>query len=119
MKAIAFALMLALSSPLAGCNTPSVADVAPVPITVAEKALTIAHLAYNGAGTSLKAAADSNVLLGANAATARVWYDKAGDSLKVADAADAAANAQGIMAAVASAEDALARASALINPTKK
>lgn len=117
--------MLALSLALGGCDTikavvagGSVAGSAPVTMLTAEKSLTIAHLAYNGIGTSLKNAADTGVLKGANAATAKVWYDKAGDALLVADKSDDAANANGIMAAVTLAEEAIGQASAIANPKK-
>jgi hypothetical protein len=86
------------------------------PLADAEKSLTIAHLAYNGIGTALKSAADSGALRGANAATAKSWYDKAGDSLKAADAADVAANAPNINAAIAAATDAITQANAIIAP---
>lgn len=88
------------------------------PLSDAEKGLTIAHLAYNGIGTALKAAADSGALRGANAASAKVLYDKAGDALKVADAADVAANAQNVNAAVAAATLAIAQANAIIAAKK-
>ena len=84
----------------------------------AEKSLTIAHLAYNGIGAGLLTAANSGVLKGANAAQAKVYFDKAGDALKVADTADNAANASGILAAVQQAQDAIAQANALVNPKK-
>jgi hypothetical protein len=80
----------------------------------AEKALTVAHLAYQGAGIALEQAAQSGALTVANAATAETLYDKAGDALDVADAADEAANASGILAAVADAEAALSSLNTLI-----
>jgi uncharacterized lipoprotein NlpE involved in copper resistance len=104
---------LVLSLALVGCNGVNVSQGA---LTTAEKSLTIAHLAYNGAGTALKSAADSGVLKGQNAAQAKVYFDKAGDALALADKADTAANAQGILAQITIAEDLLAQASAL---TKK
>lgn len=80
----------------------------------AEKALTVAHLAYQGIGVSLKAAADSGVLHGADAATARQLYDRAGALLDAADQADALANAQGVLDAVTQASALIAQVDALI-----
>lgn len=117
--------VLALSLALGGCDTiksvitgGSVADASPVTIVTAEKSLTIAHYAYDGIGATLGNLADTNVLRGANAATAKAWFDKAGDALIVADKADNALNAKGIMDAIAQAEDAIAQANAIIHPKK-
>jgi hypothetical protein len=115
-KPIALALMLALSSPLASCNTPSVADAAPVTVANAEKGLTIAHLAYNGLSATILTATQTGLLKGQNAATVKVYYDKARDALLAADAADKALNTQGIIAAVQAAQDAIALASSIVSP---
>ena len=80
----------------------------------AEKALTLAHLAYDGAGLALKNAATSGALHGADAATAQALYDKAGAALDAADQADALANAQGVLAAVGDADALLTQIQALI-----
>jgi hypothetical protein len=106
-------IVLVFAIALAGCMT-----IAPTTLSTAEKSLTIAHLAYNGIGESLKASAESGVLVGMNAATAKSWFDKAGDALLVADKADAAANAQGILDAIILAEEAIAQANALVSPKK-
>jgi len=83
-------------------------------LTDAEKALTVAHLAYLGTGIALEQAAQSGALTGANATKAEALYDKAGAALDIADAADDAANAGGIFAAVADAEAALTSLNTLI-----
>ncbi len=80
----------------------------------AEKALTVAHLAYQGAGVALEQTAQSGALTGANAAKAEALYDKAGAALDLADAADETANAPDILSAVADAEAAIASLNALI-----
>lgn len=68
---------------LAGCTTTG-AD--------AEKALTLAHLAYQGVGIALEQAAESGALHGADAARAQALYDQAGAALDAGDAADAQAD---------------------------
>jgi hypothetical protein len=106
---------------LCGCTTvqsllggSSVAATAPDATEDAEKALTIAHLAYQAVGVTLAQAAQSGVLVGADAASAQALYDKAGAALDVADQADAAANAQGVLAAAAEAQALIAQIDALI-----
>lgn len=112
-----FLAALVLIIPLSGCNTlahviggDSIADTAPATVAEAEKALTLAHLAYDGLGDTLKATATSGVLHGPAAATAKTYYDKAGDALLLADQADATANAKGIMDAISSADTAILQA---------
>lgn len=114
-----YAFVLAVL-PLTGCaglgvlvGGGSVAQVAPATITQAEKSLTLAHLAYDGLGATLKAAATTGVLHGSAAANAKTYYDKAGDALLVADKADDAANASGVMAAISTANDAIVQAKSL------
>ncbi len=92
----------------------SVAASAPAATEDAEKALTIAHLAYQAVGVSLEQAAASGALAGADAASAQALYDKAGAALDVADQADAAANADGVLAAVTQAQALIAQIDALI-----
>ena len=118
-------LALSLAFGAVGCDTirtviagGSVVDSAPVTMVTAEKSLTIAHLALNGIGTTIIHATETGALMGANAATVKVWYDKADDALKVADKADDAANANGIMDAVRLAQDAIAAAATITNPKK-
>lgn len=118
MKSIILAFAITIGA-IQGCapvakfiGGDSVAEVAPVTIVVAEKSLTIAHLAYDGLGISLKAAAESGVLRGTNAATAKCWYDLAGDKLIAADAADKALNASGVMAAIGEAQNAIVQSKA-------
>ena len=79
----------------------------------AEKALTVAHLAYQAAGVALEEAARSGALNGADAERAQALYDKAGAALDLADQADAVANADGVLAQAAAAEAALADIAAL------
>lgn len=116
MRKLALACALAVS--LGGCATVtsvlgggSLAQSAPQTTADAEKALAVAHLAYQAVGISLQEAAASGALHGANAAAARTLYDKAGALLDAADQADALANAPGVFAA-------LAEASALIAQLK-
>lgn len=116
MKPLSIVLMLALSSPLASCNTPSISQAAPVTVANAEKGLTIAHLAYNGLSATILTATQTGLLKGQNAATVKAYYDKARDALAAADAADKALNTQGIIAAVLAAQDAIAQASNIVTP---
>ena len=74
----------------------------------AEKALTVAHLAYQAAGVALEEAARSGALHGGDAAAAQALYDKAGAALDLADRADDAANAGGVLAEVEAAQAAIA-----------
>lgn len=114
IAAVAAATLGACSSlPLAGPAQTSMPAIQPA-IQDAEKALTIAHLAYQGIGLSLKSAAESGVLHGADAATAKALYDKAGALLDAADQADALANAQGVFDAVTQASALIAQVDALI-----
>lgn len=107
--------------PLGGCSTitalatgHSVASTAPTVSANVEKSLTIAHLAYNAVGQELINNAKSGVLHGGAAATAKIAYDKAGDTLLVADKAEQASNEPGIIAAVSMATDAISQANSLI-----
>jgi hypothetical protein len=109
-QALALAALL-LALPLADCA--NLAQIAPQTTADAEKALALAHLAYDGAGTALLNAADSGALRGADAAKARALYDQAGAALDAADSADAVANAPGILAALADADTLLAQLRAL------
>lgn len=106
---------------LGGCSTigtlfggGSVAQSNPAVVMGYEKGLTISNLALQGAGTLLISGANTGALHGANAATAKGLYDKADDALKTAKAADEAANAQGVVDAVSSANDFLAQVNALV-----
>ena len=92
----------------------SVAQAAPVATADAEKALAVAHLAYQAVGVSLEDAARSGALAGANAEKARALFDRAGAALDIADQADAAANAQGILAAVADAQALIAQIDSIL-----
>lgn len=116
-------LALALVIPLSGCNTVahviggnSIADSAPASVMQAEKALVLAFLAERGLGTVLIEAVNSGVLHGEAAAKAKHYYDTADSLLQIAKAADEAANADGIMAAISKAQDAMAQADALAHP---
>lgn len=102
---------LIFAASLAACSTPGQV-VGTDTLVAAEKSLTLAHLAYDGVGMSLKTAAESGVLRGSNAATARCWYDRAGDALNAADTADIALNASNIMAAISQAQTAIVQAKA-------
>jgi hypothetical protein len=106
---------------LGGCSSlqslwdgPGTAQAAPGALMDAEKALTVAHLAYQAIGVSLEQAAQSGALAGDDAANARALFDKAGTALDIADAADEAANAEGVFAAVADAEAAISSINAII-----
>ncbi len=117
-------LCAALAFALGGCSTVStilgggsLAQTAPQTVADAEKALAIAHLAYQAVGVSLQQAAQTGALHGADAAAAQALYDKAGAALDAADAADAAADAQGVVAALAGATALIAQLHALIPAT--
>jgi 1,2-phenylacetyl-CoA epoxidase PaaB subunit len=121
MRKLAVAAALAAAVSLGACSTvapllmgESFAHQAPQSAADAEKALTIAHLAYQAIGVSLQDVAQSGALHGANAATARALYDKAGTLLDTADQADALANAQGVFAAVGEASALIAQIKSLI-----
>src|SRR5580765_7277735 len=105
MAAVAGAFALGGCSPVqTPFDTASVTQSAPDALVDAEKALIVAHLAYQAVGVSLEQAARTGALTGANAAKVQTLYDKAGAALDIADQADAAANAQGVLAAVADAQ---------------
>ncbi len=121
MRQLASAAALAAAVSLGACSTiapllagQSLAQQAPQTAADAEKALTIAHLAYQAIGVSLQDAAQSGALHGANAATAKALYDKAGALLDTADQADALADAQSVFAAVAEASALIAQIKSLI-----
>jgi hypothetical protein len=121
MTKLALAAALAAAVSLGACSTvaplfagQSLAQQAPQTSADAQKALTIAHLAYQGIGISLKDAAQSGALHGANAASAKALYDKAGALLDTADQADALANAPGVFAAVGEASALIAQIKSLI-----
>jgi len=131
MRKIIAATALAVSLSLGGCAnvgpaldvlTGSVATTAPVTTAQAEKVLTVTHLALNTISVNILAATDSCVkhhdnscpLHGDNAATAKIMYDTADDSLKAADQIDAVANAQGVIDKVNAAETLIAQINNLI-----
>lgn len=100
-----------VKSPLSGT---AVSANSPESFAQAEKALTIAHLAYNTLGTQLISAANTGLLKGQDAATAKTYYDKAGDALRVADAADKASNEVDLLTAINIANGAIADAQSLL-----
>ncbi len=102
---------LCLLIPLAGCANNAIN---PADLGSAEKSLTLAHLAYQGISDTILAATKSGVLKGTAAAQTKVYYDKAGAALDVADKADTAANAPDIITAVLQANDAITQASNLV-----
>lgn len=95
-------------------NGQSAAQTAPTISADTEKGLTILHQTYNALGQGLITAAQSGYLHGANAHTARVYYDKAGLALDAADAADKAGNETNVLAAIADAKSSIVSAQALI-----
>ena len=92
----------------------SAAQAAPAATADAEKALTVAHLAYQATGISLEQAAQSGALTGGDAENARTLYARAGAALDIADKADDAANAPGVLAAVVDAQALIAQIDTLI-----
>jgi hypothetical protein len=104
MAAVAGALALGGCSSVPSPLDTSVAQAAPTATADAEKALTVAHLAYQAVGISLEQATQSGLLTGADAAKAQALFDEAGTALDIADQADAAANAPGVLAAIADAQ---------------
>jgi hypothetical protein len=120
-KSAAIVAALTVSLALGGCSTiesliggGSLGQSAPTVLADAEKALTVAHLAYQGIGISLQQAAQSGALHGPNATTAQGLYDKIGGFLDTADAADAALNAQGVLDAVTQADALVTQINSLI-----
>ncbi len=103
-------IALALVVSLGGCH--SLTSLAPDASLNTEKALTIAHIAYNGVGNGLMKAVSFGVLKGADAAKAKVFFDKAGVALDAADKADKAANDTDVVKFINDAQDAIASASA-------
>jgi hypothetical protein len=110
-------LALVLLVPLGGCQnlstafqvaTGSVATVAPVTISDAEKGLTVAHLALNAVAENILTATHNGTLHGTLAGEVKTLFDKADDALKAADQADSLANAPGITAKVKEATDLIA-----------
>jgi hypothetical protein len=106
---------------LGGCSSirplpgsPSAAQAAPATAMDGEKALDLAHLAYQAAGVALRQAAQSGALRGSDAAEAQALFDRAGAALDIADRADAAGDPQGAAASVADAESAISRIEALV-----
>ncbi len=113
--------LLCAALALSACSTlsalpggASLSQSAPQSVADSEKALAIAHLAFQAAGVSLQQAAQSGALHGTDAAAAQALYDKAGAALAAADTADAAANAQGVLAALGDATALIAQLHALI-----
>lgn len=116
MKLACLVLCLGLSS----CDTvtalvsgQSVAQSSPGISINTEKALTITHLAFQGVSDAILSATSTGLLKGANAAQVRVYYDKAGAALDVADTADKALNEQGVLSAISDAQDAISQAKTL------
>ncbi len=105
------ALILAVA--LAACATPGQVVVGTPAIVVTEKALTLAHKFYDATGETLITLAQTGVIKGQAAATARCWYARAGNALDAADAADAVVNASvdEILADIVKMQDALVQAS--------
>lgn len=124
MKRLILASCLALSFSVGGCaafggdvplaNGQSISASNPGISQEATKILTATHQAYNALGQILLDNARSGVLHGDAAAKAKVWYDKAGDALDVADKAKATSDESGILAAVAKAKSAIASAKSLL-----
>jgi len=118
MRLAISALALALvSAPLGACaSLPGFAGT-PAQTTAtadAQKALTLAHLAYQGIGEALRNAALSGALHGPAAAEAKALYDKAGAALDAADTAQAAADAPDMLSAIAEANALIAQLHTLI-----
>lgn len=105
---------LILTFALASCGTPGQVVIGTPAIVVAEKTLTLAHKFYDSTGETLVTLAQTGVIKGAAAATARCWYARAGDALKAADAADVVINASvdEILADIGRMQDALVQAKA-------
>lgn len=113
MRKFALAFVLVGSFSVGGCQTIS-SVINPSTLAGAEKTLTVAHLAYNSLGQVIITATGNGTLKGATAAQVKIYYDKAGDALIVADKADTAANQTDLVSAVTEAEDAIASASQLV-----
>lgn len=103
-----FLLLVVLA--LAACASPGQLIIGSPGITEAERALILAHLAYDGLGQALRASATSGLLRGAKAAQVQCWYDRAGEALAAGDKADLALQAEGISTAIAQAQAAILQA---------
>lgn len=123
-KVLLAAALVAVAFSASGCaqissliGGGSVASTAPVATADAEKALTLAHLAYQGIGDALIDATQTGALKGETAAQVQSLYDKAGAALDAADQMDTAANAPGVLAASAAVQATISQIVALIPKT--
>lgn len=120
MRKVALALIICL--PLAGCgagstpilNGSSVSQTAPEVFANGQKALTVAHLAFNAISNQILVATNSGILRGENAATAQVAYRKAKAALDLADTAERAGNTADLLQAIRDANSAISQAKSLV-----
>lgn len=123
-KIIALALCLSISGPmLGGCSflgkvvtasTGTVSDVAPDTMLAAKKGLIAAHDTHEAAALALTLAANSGVVHGANAVTAKKWLDDSEAYLSAADDLVALGDAPGIEAKISAANTLSAKVQGLI-----
>jgi len=122
VKKLALVALLVCALPLASCadkgvpivNGQTVSQSAPEVFINAEKALTVAHLAYNAISGQILQATQAGILKGSTATEVKNIYDKAGDALNVADTADRAGNTTNLLAAIQDANSAIAQVKSMI-----
>lgn len=122
MKRLILSVFLVMS--LSGCeavggdtpliNGQSVASVNPKVSLEAQKILIATHQAYNALGQLLIDNAHNGLIHGQTAANAKKLYDKAGDSLLLADAAESASNEANLFSAVSDAKSLITQAKTLL-----
>lgn len=100
------AVVLILSLAVGGCASQIIQ---PQSLSDAEKALTVAHIAYNAVGSELLTLSANGTLHGTAAAQAKIAYDKAGLALDAGDSADRAGSATDLYTAVTEAQTAIAQ----------
>lgn len=96
-------------------NGQSVANSVPGSVSLkTEQALTVTHVAFNGISNEILLAVKAGILKGSNASKVKIYYDKAGDAIGVADKLDKAGNENGVLSAISDANSAIASAKKLV-----
>lgn len=122
MKRLILSAFLVMS--LSGCeaiggstpilNGQSVSQANPKISLEAQKILIATHQAYNALGQLLIDNAHSGLIHGQTAANAKKLYDKAGDALLLADAAETSSNEANLFTAISDAKSLIAQARTLL-----
>lgn len=95
-------------------NGQSIAAANPKISLESEEVLIATHQAYNTLGQLLIDNAHNGLIHGSAALTAKKLYDKAGDALLLADAADSASNEANLLSALGDAKSLIAQAKTLL-----